>query len=87
MYAWNSAKRQYALLETLDDGALVEGTGSLNGNELEFLLTVTKLDGTTEKDRTLIKLVSPDTLSDTSFQMNDQGGWKMASTAELTRKH
>ncbi|MGD1030020.1 MAG: carboxylesterase family protein [Opitutaceae bacterium] len=87
MYAWNSAKSQYALLETLDDGALVEGTGSLNGNELEFLLTVTKLDGTTEKDRTIIKLVSPDTLSDTSFQMNDQGAWNALSTNELSRMH
>jgi para-nitrobenzyl esterase len=86
MYAWNSAKGQYALLETLGDGSLVEGTGSMNANGLEFLLTMTKLDGTTEKGRTLIKQLSADVLSDASYRMNDQGAWETLSTAEFSRQ-
>ena len=86
LYVWNPAKRQYTLLETMSNGTLIEGTVSVSGNELEFLYTATKLDGTTDKLRNLYKKVSADVLSCVVSRLNGRGAWETLAEEQFDRK-
>ena len=86
LYVWNPVKREFTLLETRNDGALFEGVANVSGNELELLLNMTKLDGTTGKSRSLFRQVSADVLSGDFYGLNEQGAWEKQSAQQFNRK-
>ena len=73
-------------METRNDGALFEGIANVSGNELELLLNMTKLDGTTSKSRSLFRQVSADVLSGDFYGLNEQGAWEKQSAQQFNRK-
>jgi hypothetical protein len=86
LYVWNPVKREFMLLETRNDGALFEGVANVSGNELELLLNMTKLDGTTSKSRSLFRQVSADVLSGDFYGLNEQGAWEKQAEQQFNRK-
>ncbi len=85
MYAWDAAKKKFAIFYTDSHGALSAGDVTLEGGVLVHEMTVAEADGTISPVRVRMKQTAPDAYTSEIYVQKD-GAWTLFVTVHYERQ-
>ena len=84
-YFWNAARQQLVFAYSDNEGGLIEGAVSIQGDALEHDFTITNIHGRVEKARAVITPLTHDAYSN-EIWLDKSGTWQKVVTVKYFRK-